>query len=202
MGGSRVAAVIVAAGRSSRMGDFKPMLPLGKSTIVRVLIESCIDSGAETIVLVTGRDAEKLEEHVADYPVKCVRNPHYETTPMSQSVRIGLEALPNDCERVLFSPVDVPLWLPSTARKLLASDSSIAVPTCNGRRGHPLMLDASIIPDLLDNLEPGGLKAALEKVGVPIDFIDVEDEGCLYDADTPEQYERLLDLEKKRRNEA
>lgn len=64
------------------------------------------------------------------------------------------------------------------------------------------MLDASIIPDLLDNLEPGGLKAALEKVGVPIDFIDVEDEGCLYDADTPEQYERLLDLEKKRRNEA
>lgn len=189
---TRVTAIITAAGLSSRMGSFKPLLPLGPTSIVRTLIGNFTDAGVDDIVMVTGNRADELEAHVADLPVRCVRNPEFATTQMAASVRIGFESVGPSCDRILLCPVDVPLWLPSTAARLLAAKAPIALPIHGGREGHPLMLEASLLPALLETLDEQGLRAALEASGELIARIPVDDEGAVQDADTPEDYERLL----------
>ena len=216
-----ISAVIVAAGMSSRMGSFKPLLPLGNSTIIGTLVQSCLDAGALDVVVVAGNRADELERHLLELhatvqenpvmgmgkgqpgekqsvPARVVLNPDYATSDMAASVRIGFEALNPECEQVLFSPVDVPLWLPSTAKILLDSKSKIAVPVFRGTKGHPLMLDASIIGALLGNLGDGGLRNAIRQIGESIEEVEVNDEGCIYDADTPDQYRHLLDIYDRR----
>ncbi|MGI6221530.1 MAG: nucleotidyltransferase family protein [Coriobacteriales bacterium] len=186
-----VTAIITAAGLSSRMGSFKPMLPLGSETISRALVRNFVAIGVDDIVMVTGNRADELEEHLGDLPVRFVRNPHFATTQMSASVRLGFEAVSKDCERILLCPVDMPLWLPTTADKLLAARASIAIPIHGGQEGHPLMLEASLLPALLKTLDEQGLRAALEATGELIARIPVADEGAVQDADTPEDYEKL-----------
>lgn len=189
-----LSAVIVAAGMSSRMQAFKPMLPLGNSTIVRTLVKTCLEAGVGRIVMVTGNRADELEEHVADLPVECLRNPDYETTKMARSARIGFSAVKGRCERILFCPADMPLWLPSTARALEESGALLAKPTYRGQNGHPLLIDASLVDPVLERLDAEGLSAAVKATGVPMAFIEVDDPGCVLDADTPEQYARLRAL--------
>ena len=190
----RITAIITAAGLSSRMGSFKPLLPLGSTTIARKLIEGFVGIGVDDIVMVTGNRADDLEAHVADLPVRCLRNSEFATTQMAASVRIGFSAVAPDCERILLCPVDVPLWLPSTAERLLRCNASIAIPIHAGREGHPLMLEAALLPTLLEALDEQGLRAALEATGELIARIPVDDPGCIQDADTPEDYEKLKEL--------
>lgn len=192
------AAVIVAAGMSSRMGAFKPLLPLGGSTVIRTLVGTCRAAGAGRVVMVTGHRGEELSAHVADLGVECLFNPDYETTKMARSVRIALEAVAGSCDRVLFCPVDMPLWLPSTARALEACGSLLAKPTYEGQNGHPLLIDASLIAPILGQLDAAGLSAAVKATGEPMAFIPVDDPGCVLDADTPEQYEQLCALAAQR----
>lgn len=191
MQGKPVTAIITAAGLSSRMGSFKPLLPLGDTTIARMLVRCFAEAGADDIVMVTGNRADELEAHVAGLPVRCVRNPEFATTQMAASVRIGFEAVDPLCERILLCPVDMPLWLPSTAERLLRCNAPIAIPIHASREGHPLMLEASLVPALLETLDEQGLRAALEASGELIARIPVDDEGAVQDADTPEDYERL-----------
>jgi len=189
-----LSAVIVAAGMSSRMNAFKPLLPLGESTMIRTLIGTCIAAGVGRIVVVTGHRADELEAHVADLPVECLRNPDYETTKMARSVRIGFDAVVGRCERVLFCPADMPLWRPSTVRALVESGSLLAKPTYRGQNGHPLLIDASLIDPVLERLDAEGLSAAVKATGIPMAFIEVDDPGCVLDADTPDQYARLCSM--------
>lgn len=86
-------ALIVAAGKSSRMGDFKPMLQLGSISIAQRVINNFRQAGISKIVVVTGYNADALERHLASNHVIFLRNEDYETTHMFDSVRIGLEYL-------------------------------------------------------------------------------------------------------------
>ena len=108
----RTGAVIAAAGLSSRMGAFKPMLEIGDTTAVRRIITVLRSVGADPIVLVTGHRAEALETHVADLGVICVRNEQYRTTDMFASVSLGMARICTLCDQFFFTPVDVPLFSP------------------------------------------------------------------------------------------
>jgi CTP:molybdopterin cytidylyltransferase MocA len=89
MNASETGAVILAAGLSSRMGDYKPLLPIGGESIVRRVIGAFRRAGVKTIVLVTGHRAEELERHVAPDGVVCLRNERYAESQMFDSARIG-----------------------------------------------------------------------------------------------------------------
>ena len=101
-------ALIVAAGKSSRMGDFKPMLQLGSISIAQRVINNFRQAGISKIVVVTGYRADVLECHLASNNVIFLRNEDYENTHMFDSVRIGLEYLKGKVDTVLFTPVDRP----------------------------------------------------------------------------------------------
>lgn len=187
-------AVVVAAGMSSRMGSFKPMLSLGELTISRRLITSLKQAGVDRIVVISGFKADELERHLADMSVIFLRNENYEITDMFESAKIGLGYLSDKCERILFTPVDIPLFQADTARELIKSSSEIVIPTYEGKDGHPILISSEAVKRLMGYSGEGGLKGAIEFSGYEIERIEFSDPGILHDADTPKDYEKLLKL--------
>ena len=102
----QTAALIVAAGMSSRMGDFKPMLNIGSISISRRVIASLQQAGGDKIVMVTGYNAVQLERHLSGLGIVFLRNEQYASTQMFTSAGIGLSYLKDKCDRLL-----LPLWI-------------------------------------------------------------------------------------------
>ena len=188
----KTGAVIVAAGMSSRMGTFKPLLQIGSISVAKRIISTLQQSGAHLVVVVTGNQADMLEKHLAKSGVVFVRNENYASTQMFDSARIGLEYIKDKCDRVLFTPIDVPLFTAQTVSCLLEQSSDFAIPVCNGAEGHPLLLKSSIIDDIVHYEGNGGLRGALEASGAKRQTVRVYDEGILYDMDTPSDYDELV----------
>lgn len=189
----QTAALIVAAGMSKRMGEFKPMLSIGSISIAQRVIATLQQSGVSKIVMVTGYNATALERHLSGNGVIFLRNDHYETTQMFDSVRIGLRYLKGKCDRVLFTPVDVPLFTASTVKAILDSGAALACPMCEGKQGHPILIAEPLIQEILLDCGEQGLKGAMDRCSEPLVRIDVEDPGTIRDADTPEDYASLVD---------
>ena len=192
----RFGAVIPAAGLSSRMGAFKPLLPCGDSTVIETAIGSVFPY-VSTTVAVVGHQGEKLRS-VLTYTFKdhltIVTNPDYASTDMLRSVQLGLRAI-RDYDAFFLLPADMPLIKPRVYETLIdAFDDSADViyPVFDGRRGHPPLISATLIPGILGDTGGGGLKAILRRHTVR--EIPVEDRGCAVDLDTPAEYEALKQL--------
>ena len=188
----QVGAVIVAAGMSSRMGEFKPMLNIGSISIAQRIVATLHQAGISKIVVITGFKAQQLERHLANRGLIFLRNENYATTHMFDSAAIGLRYLRDKCDRILFTPVDIPLFTALTVTSLLESDAELACPVCEGQKGHPLLIASSLVDTILSDGGEGGLQGAISRCGVEMRQIPVEDPGILHDADTPADYEALL----------
>ena len=189
-----IAALITAAGLSSRMGKLKALLPFGSGSMISTCVDNMRLAGAEKILVVTGYRAEDIEEHLALKGCGFVRNPDYARSQMFDSLSLGLRELEGGCSAVLISPVDVPAVKVETIMRLLEAGGDFAVPVYKGKWGHPVMLRGEIIPAILSHSGEGGLRGAVEALGISVTTVDCDDEGVSIDADRPEDYERLLRL--------
>ena len=190
----QTAAVIVAAGMSSRMGDFKPMLNIGSISIAQRIVANFHQAGVDKIVMVTGYNATTLERHLSGNGIIFLRNENYETTQMFDSAKIGLEYLRDKCDKILFTPVDIPLFTSATVKALIDSGAELACPVCERQQGHPILISARLVDAILSDSGEGGLKGAISRCGEKLTEIEVEDAGVLHDADTPEDYRALLNF--------
>lgn len=191
-------AVIVAAGMSRRMKKFKPLLQIEGESMIRRVISTFHQMGINDIVVVTGYRAEELEAEISRTGVVCIRNENYETTQMFDSVKIGFSYMQDKCDRIFFAPADVPLFTLETA--LLVRDEPeglIKIPICGGRDGHPVSIDCSLIPQILSYQGNRGLKGAMELGDDLVKRIEVDDPGIFMDADTPEDFQVLLEHYRK-----
>lgn len=188
-------AVLAAAGLSSRMGAFKPTLPLGGESISRSLINSFSKAGALPVVVVTGFMGGSLAEHLKDLPVRLVHNNFYETSEMFDSLLMGLSFLQNQSgplpDKIFLCPADLPLIRPETISLMAAQDADAVIPSFGGRKGHPVCIGASLIPRILSHDGSDGLRGALKTLRAPVLLLPVSDPGILMDADTKEDYKRL-----------
>ena len=188
----RMGAVVAAAGMSSRMGRFKPLLDIqGEPAIVRV-IHTLRSGGAENIFVVTGHHAEELRAALEGHGVSFVHNPDYAATGMFESVRLGLERAQRTCGRILVTPSDVPLFRAETVRTVLTSGEPIVIPTHGGRDGHPVLFEAEVVPEVLSFHGEGGLHGAILALGARVRRVEVPDDRIFTDMDTPEDYRRLI----------
>lgn len=197
----KTGAVIVAAGMSSRMKKFKPMLNIGGSTIIRRVITTLKQAGCEYIVVVTGNKSNQLDKHISHMGVMCLHNERFSETQMFDSAKIGLEYLQNKCDRILFTPADIPLFSAESVLKLLNTKEELACPEYKGEQGHPLLISSVLITLLLSYNGDGGLSGAIGSTGKKIESIPVDDLGVVLDADTPEDYQKLVSLERKLRKQ-
>ena len=192
-----VGAVITAAGMSSRMGDFKPLLNIGSMSIVKRIVATLKQAGAEKLVMVTGYNAEQLERHLSGSGIVFLRNEDYETTQMFDSAKLGISYLADKCDTILFTPVDIPLFTAATVAALLSSGAALACPSFEGQTGHPLLLSSAVAKEILSDSGKEGMQGAIRRCSVPLSIVPVEDEGILHDADTPQDYGKLLEYHNK-----
>ena len=188
----QIGAVIVAAGMSSRMGDFKPMLNIGSISIAQRIVATFHQAGVTKIAVVTGYNAQQLERHLGNLGLVFLRNERYAETQMFDSAKIGLSYLRDKCDRILFTPVDIPLFTSLTVTRLMETDAELACPVCEGRTGHPLLISARLIDTVLADPGDGGLQGAISRCGAVMARVEVNDPGVLHDADTPADYAELL----------
>lgn len=189
----QIGALIVAAGMSKRMGDFKPMLNIGSISVAQRIIATLNQAGVSKIVMVTGYNATILERHLSGNGIIFLRNENYETTQMFDSVKLGLRYLQDKCDKVLFTPVDVPLFTAKTVKTILDSGAPLACPMCEGKQGHPILIANELIPEILNDCGEMGLKGAMDRCSTPLLRIEVDDPGTIHDADTPEDFSQLVE---------
>lgn len=193
-GNRRFGAVIPAAGMSSRMKTFKPLLPFRDSTVIECTAEVVLGAVPKAVV-VLGNHADEVERALKkrfDERLMIVRNPDYRTTDMLRSVQIGLDALEN-CDGFFLLPGDMPAVGSDTLRALVEAfdgEHRVIFPSCNGRKGHPPLIAASLIPAIRSYRGEGGLRAILSDV--PKKVIELGDKGITTDLDTPEDYAAML----------
>lgn len=188
-----VAAVILAAGRSNRMGAFKPLLPFGKQTV----IESCIDGlrkgGAETIVVVLGHRAEEVRARVNDRAVICVANPDAESE-MNASIAVGVRAIPTTTKATLIALADHPAVPSIIVSKLIETwqrGAPLVIPTWQNRGGHPVLVDLRYREEL-EQLDPNrGLRALFDAHRDELKRIPVDSPYVARDMDTWDDYSAL-----------
>lgn len=195
----KTGAVIVAAGMSTRMQQFKQLMKIGNRTMAERVVVNFRQAGVEEIVMVTGYRSQQLEKELQGFGVTFLKNNQYQTTEMFDSAKIGLEYLCKRCEKVLFCPVDIPFFLEKTVALLLAQQGDIIQPVYQKRGGHPILIQSALIPAILSYQGQGGLKGALSSLGnIKRVRVPVEDEAVLMDADTREDFQRLADLHNAR----
>ncbi len=195
----KTAALIVAAGMSTRMAQFKQLMKIGSRTMAERVIVNFQQAGITEIVMVTGYRSDQLEKELRSFGITFLRNPRYETTQMFDSAKIGLEYLKERCDSVCFCPVDIPFFMEQTVEILLDQQGDIIQPVFQGKAGHPILLRASLIPAILAYQGDGGLKGALNSIeNLKRVRVPVEDEAVLMDADTREDFKRLVDVHNSR----
>jgi CTP:molybdopterin cytidylyltransferase MocA len=204
---ANTAGVILCAGLSSRMKDFKPLLPMeGDRTIVECAIESMASAGIGRVVLVLGYRGDDVAELLQrrNYPfLETARNPRYADSDMMESARIGLSVVQSweGIEGVFVLPADMPKIQSRTYgalfRCMRLNSGKVVVPVYEGAAGHPPLIHPDCLDYLAGHRGEGGLKAALGAFKQSTVYLPVEDRGCVLDADTPEDYQRLLEYAAK-----
>ena len=189
----RLAAVIPAAGLSSRMGAFKPLLPYGGGTVIEASAANAL-AAADQAVIVLGKRGDQIRELLSRRfgdRLIFAENPDYASTDMLCSVRIGLKAVKGIIDAFCIAPADMPAISPEVYSSLARSfhDDEILIPTVHGKRGHPPLISARLIPEILCYDGTDGLRGFYREHKVR--EIPVDDKGALTDIDTPEDYRAL-----------
>lgn len=185
-------AVIVAAGLSKRMGEFKPLLKVGNLSMIERIITNFQQAEVHPIVVVTGYQRKELEKKISHLGVICISNEKYASTEMFDSAKLGFEFIKDKCERTFFTPADIPLFTKDTVIKLMESTAPIVKPSYGGAGGHPIIITCCLIEQLLEVGGNEGLRKALSKWDEQMELVEVEDEGILFDADTKEEFHWLI----------
>ena len=187
------AAVVLAAGYSSRMGFFKPLSRLNGVTVLERVIDSLFKTGVPRVLVVAGYRSDEVARLAECCGAETVFNPRFDQG-MFTSVQAGVAALPADTEAFFLLPADVPTVRVSTLRSLSrhASSDTVLHPVFRGRRGHPPLVGASFIPSILNHSGEGGLRAVWESFAVSNAEYPVSDEGVLMDMDTQKDYEQVV----------
>lgn len=191
---SGVAAVILAAGMSKRMGAPKQLLKLGGATLLEHALNNVRRSQAREIVLVLGHVADAIREQTALDGVKVVINPAYEEG-MGTSLRAGIAALAPESGAAMIVLADQPFVRPETLDRLIeqhrARRPQIVIPLYRGFRGNPVLLDRSVFPEIAGLAGDIGCRAIFGDHTENILKVDVDDPGILLDADTEEDFQKL-----------
>lgn len=197
--------VITAAGLSTRMGAFKPLMMLEGKTLIENCIDSMLDAGVACVTVVLGFRADEIETLLSsrynDEQLVLTYNTEYASTDMLTSVKIGLRSLPA-CDAFFLLPGDMPAVSANTFRALQKTweqaRAMVVFPVMAGQRKHPPLISYECVRDILAFEGENGLRGIWSRFEEQTALVTVDDDGCRIDADTMEDYERLTEYMKEK----
>ncbi|MBI5081480.1 MAG: nucleotidyltransferase family protein [Chloroflexi bacterium] len=188
-----IAAVVLAAGLSSRMGQPKQIMRWGHYAMVRQVCETLIAADVSEVVVVTGYAREKVEEALIGCAARSVFNPGYEDGDMMRSFQIGLKTVPNS-EAALFVLGDQPQMQEEVVKKVIAhwqkEKAKIVAPSFQRRRGHPILFAREIWAHVFDVPRGTSPRDFLRVHAEWIHYVEVDTDSILRDVDTMDDYHR------------
>jgi molybdenum cofactor cytidylyltransferase len=185
-----ISAIVLAAGKSERMGRPKALLEFRGRTFLENILHAISRSSIEHTVIVVGHHRSEIENAMPDASV--IFNPDYEQG-MVTSLQTGIRALPPESIGAFLFLVDHPVVDTETIEAMISSVASnrIVQPTFKGRRGHPVFLGAEVLKEILRLPSSQGADVVVRRDPARITEIPVNAAGILTDIDTPEDYEKL-----------
>jgi len=191
----KVAAILLAAGRSERMGAFKPLLPFGNKTVIEACINYLREGGIEPIVVVVGHRPDEIREQLKTSSLSFAVNPD-PASEMSASIACGVLQLPETTPATLIALVDhpaIPASVVTALRTEWEKGARLVVPTWEKRGGHPVLIDLSLRNELL-NLDPArGLKGLFDLHQHEVRRVPVDSLYIARDMDTWDDYRALYE---------
>lgn len=191
---TRVAAIVLAAGMSRRMGTPKQLLRLAGKSLLEHTLNNVRGSGVDEIVLVLGASADEVRRQVATDGLHLVVNPDFQQG-MGTSLRMGLAAVSASMQGALIVLADQPFVRSSTLDQMIAYREmhapQILIPLYRGFRGNPVLLDRSVFPELMTLAGDIGCRAIFGSHTESIHKLAVDDIGILLDIDSAEDWERF-----------
>ncbi len=193
----RTAGIILAAGTSSRYGQFKQLLDWKGKPFIRQVTETALQAGLEPVVVVTGFRHTDVASHLQDLPIRLIHNPDFELG-QSTSIQAGIHSLPEHIGAAVFLLADQPQIPAEVIRALVETHAgerpSILAPlVLEERRANPVLFDCVTFPDLLNLTGDIGGRGIFDKHRVT--YLPWHDDILIFDVDKPDDYERLKNFE-------
>lgn len=196
----KISALVIAGGFSTRMGEFKPLLPLGHGKVIEKTVLTFLAAGIDDVRVVVGHRGDEIVPLITPLGAVPVFNQHY-AGGMYTSVLSGVSSLPPDTEGFFLMPADIPTVRPRTVTEILQAyrehSAEIVYPIFKGMRGHPPLISGGLIP-AIKSWNGSGLRAFLaEKEEGALD-LPVIDQGVLMDMDNPDDYNKIKNYYNRR----
>jgi len=190
------AALVLAAGRSSRMGGPNKLLAeIGGRPLLRIVVEAALASRARPVIVVTGHQRERVEAALAGLPIDLVHNPNF-ADGLGSSLRAGIAALPAQADAVIVCLGDMPQVEGAMIDRLVGAldpdkGALIAVPTIDGQRGNPVVWSRRFFPDLVTIEGDIGARHLIGRYSEAVVEVPLTGTAALTDIDTPEALEAV-----------
>jgi molybdenum cofactor cytidylyltransferase len=194
--GRRIAAILLAAGRSTRMGGPNKLLAeIGGKPLVRIAAEQALASRARPVIVVTGHQRDKVEAALQGLDVRTVHNPNF-AEGLSTSVKTGLAAVPETADGAIVCLADMPQVTATLIDKLVAAfdperGALVAIPTIDGKRGNPVVWARRFFPELMALDGDVGARHLIGRYPEAVAEVPLTDTAALVDVDTPEAFDRV-----------
>ena len=190
-----ISAIILSAGESKRMGKLKQLMPLGKTTILEQTINNYLNSKVSEVVVVLGHRAEEITSLIARRPLAIAINSAYRKG-MSTSISAGLGLISDKTKGVMLALADQPFANSQTINRLVeafsAHNKGIAIPTCRGRWGHPVIFAVKYKDELLRLKGDIGGREIVNRHLDDVLEVAVNCEGICIDIDTMDGYNLVI----------
>ena len=196
-----ISAIILAAGKSARMGEPKMLLPWGNGSVISHVISVFAKAGVEDILVVTGAEHERVEEiikaHQSKYPVRYVFNSEYSFGGMLSSIQQGLRDLAEKGARAAMIGLGDQPQVDERSVQMIrdsfeSEGHSLIVPSFEKRRGHPWLVDIEYWGEILQLRAPQTARDFLDKYSEKIHYVEARSASVLADMDTRDDYLRAL----------
>ena len=192
-----IAAIVPAAGMSTRMGRNKLLLAFRDRPLIARAVDTLLESEVDQVVVVLGHEADKVKAKLQGRQVTIVENPSY-GQGMSTSIRVGLGAVSSDARAIMIYLADQPLLEPEDVNRLIRAFAearerrkSIVVPFFCGKRGNPVILDASFKEAILEAVGEVGCKRVIKRNPDKVLVVEMDTDHVVRDVDRMEDYEGL-----------
>jgi len=196
-----IAAVVLAAGVSSRMGKTKQTLPLNGVPMLERVLEIFRRPSVDRVVVVLGANEAQVRKRVKFADELVVVNPRF-AEGMSSSLRFGLQYVRREADAAIIALGDQPFVHPTTIDRLVEtyeqSRARIVIPTYLGARGNPVLFDRSVFPQVAKIRGDTGAKSVVQKNAADVLEVEVPDRGILVDIDTPSDLDGGVEIRRKR----
>ncbi len=194
-----ISGIVLAAGRSRRMGEPKALLPMGSETFLTHTLHIFRDGGCADLVVVVGSsedpDAARISGVVVATGARVAENPETYSEQID-SLRVGIRTLPKSARAALVSPVDLPGLNSGIVRSIIkafeSTDAPIVAPRYGTGHGHPVLFSRGVFPELLYEPLPEGARSMIHRHLHDLHEVPIDDESIVRDVNTPDEYRRFI----------